>query len=583
MFLSTRHYPTLADPNLKDWKRYTKTIKFQNYDLIFLPINMDNAHWTCILIDAVNHEIIYYDSMQSVNSTALETVRTWSEKYLSLPSLGISWNTVYDRSFPIQANGYDCGLFVLFWITYRSLYHGILPEKERSFESNTYRLQIGCDLLRGEIGFFGDLEIEVSLPSTLSFHPVADVQEKEDTNNPDIMTIWDSNKKIPSFSIFSTTTSLSPTISSSPSTLKNKSSLPKRKRNQKKPLRLTNTKQVKFETIDIDALAMISDEHISLESNLNTDLSGTFVLNSTDLINKPHLLNTFGVKLIRLDDIDPVTGEPYYPVEYNDISEVNSPSPSSPTNNNVNSPSLIAIIDSTMSTIAPHKQESLGPEDSQPLPLALLNSFPASRNKISNPDQNRYLTVTIEQEIEDVGLIRDRYYRRIQSLSLIPDKIKESIVLAKSKYFIKVERDWLLCNNAPHLVSAEESSERLPDVPFTNKDQKPLRGTRSRKIKVRSLEKIKSRSQLGINEVTHWLNNLTISKDPPRFYCGDSDYRRLQNDLISSFTTQWNMGLVIKPLRFNSPHNLPAFIDRVNLDLQSLLITMKSKYKGSLY
>jgi hypothetical protein len=328
---------------------------------------------------------------------------------------------------------------------------------------------------------------------------------------------------------------------------------------------------------------MISDENITLESNLNTDLSGTFVLNSTDLINKPHLLNTFGVKLIRLDDIDPVTGEPYYPVEYNDISEVNSPSPSSPTNNNVNSPSLIAIIDSTMSTIAPHKQDSLGPEDSQPLPLALLNSFPASRNKISNPDQNRYLTVTIEQEIEDVGLIRDRYYRRIQSLSLIPDKIKESIVLAKSKYFIKVERDWLLCNNAPHLVSAEESSERLPDVPFTNKDQKPLRGTRSRKIKVRSLEKIKSRSQLGINEVTHWLNNLTISKDPPRCYCGESDYRRLQNDLISSFTTQWNMGLVIKPLRFNSPHNLPAFIDRVNLDLQSLLITMKSKYKGSLY
>ena len=107
---------------------------------------------------------------QSVNSAALGTVKSWAEKYLSLPSLGISWKTLYDRSFPIQANGYDCGLFVLFWVTYRSLFHGILPEKDKFFESKSYRLQIGCDLLRGEIGYFGELDIEVSLPSLSLSH-----------------------------------------------------------------------------------------------------------------------------------------------------------------------------------------------------------------------------------------------------------------------------------------------------------------------------------------------------------------------------------------------------------------------------
>ena len=77
--------------------------------------------------------------------------------------------------------------------------------------------------------------------------------------------------------------------------------------------------------------------------------------------------------------------------------------------------------------------------------------------------------------------------------------------------------------------------------------------------------------------------NLPQSDQVERRYEGEKDYKKLQSDLIVSFTTQWNMGLVIKPLRFNSPHNLPAFIDRVNLDLQSLLFTFKSKYKGFLY
>ena len=50
--------------------------------------------------------------------------------------------------------------------------------------------------------------------------------------------------------------------------------------------------------------------------------------------------------------------------------------------------------------------------------------------------------------------------------------------------------------------------------------------------------------------------------------------------MINSFTTQWNMVLLIKPVRFNSRYNLPAFIDRVNLDMQSVLLVLPSNYKG---
>ena len=149
--------------------------------------------------------------------------------------------------------------------------------------------------------------------------------------------------------------------------------------------------------------------------------------------------------------------------------------------------------------------------------------------------------------------------------------IHDSSKYDQPKKFIEISTRCYLVNNAPHNVGLIES---LPDQPMINVKQ--IRNPQTR----RSLNKLRGFNRLGIADITHWLLNLPVSKLPPRQYKGEHDYYRLQKDLITSFTAQWNMGLVIKPIRFNSRHNLPAFIDRYNFDLQSVLLTLPSKYKG---
>ena len=142
---------------------------------------------------------------------------------------------------------------------------------------------------------------------------------------------------------------------------------------------------------------------------------------------------------------------------------------------------------------------------------------------------------------------------------------------------IELERDWMMCNGSPIAQNELENQEEIPDL--THKNQ-VFRSSRSRMARDRHLTKIEVKSRLGIREITHWLSNLTTSDQEVRRYEGERDYHRLQSDLIVSFTTQWNMGLIIRPIKYASPHGLPPFINRVDLDLQSLLYVFKTSYKG---
>ncbi len=136
-----------------------------------------------------------------------------------------------------------------------------------------------------------------------------------------------------------------------------------------------------------------------------------------------------------------------------------------------------------------------------------------------------------------------------------------------------------MCNSSPKAQIEEENQDNLPDLSIRNKI---VRNSRSRNARDRHLTKIELKSKLGISEITHWLKNLPDSEEEERKYEGDQDYHRLQSDLIISFTTQWNMGLVFRPVKYASPHAMPAFINRIDLDLQSLLYVFKTSYKGNI-
>ena len=113
--------------------------------------------------------------------------------------------------------------------------------------------------------------------------------------------------------------------------------------------------------------------------------------------------------------------------------------------------------------------------------------------------------------------------------------------------------------------------ESLPDLPVLTVKTK---NKKTKKVLKKPTEK------LGIPEICLWLDHLPLSAKSEIHFEGERDYYKLQCALIISFTTQWNMGLVIRPIRFNSNHNLPAFIDRINFDLMSILYVFPSTYKG---
>ena len=127
-------------------------------------------------------------------------------------------------------------------------------------------------------------------------------------------------------------------------------------------------------------------------------------------------------------------------------------------------------------------------------------------------------------------------------------------------------------NNPPSLVGMINS---LPVVPLLNLPQSIL-ATPIRTIKV-----VKGHlACLSIDDINRQLNALSLGPYPVRQYDGYGDYDALRDALVVSFMQQYNMGLVIRPIRFGKREPLPVFIERINFDLQTCLYRIKSSYQG---
>lgn len=90
-----------------------------NLDLLLFPANINNAHWTLAVIDLKKQEFVYYDSMGGRRPDILEHLAHWLEDE-SRDKRGVEidcskWRRVFPKDIPRQANGFDCGLFVLMY------------------------------------------------------------------------------------------------------------------------------------------------------------------------------------------------------------------------------------------------------------------------------------------------------------------------------------------------------------------------------------------------------------------------------------------------------------------------------------
>ncbi|EJD55463.1 cysteine proteinase [Auricularia subglabra TFB-10046 SS5] len=95
--------------------KWTKKIDIFSKDVILIPINHNNSHWTAAAINFRRKRIESYDSMGMKRDNVLQLLRQYLEKEhqdkRKKPFDFTSWTDYAPEDTPQQENCYDCGVF----------------------------------------------------------------------------------------------------------------------------------------------------------------------------------------------------------------------------------------------------------------------------------------------------------------------------------------------------------------------------------------------------------------------------------------------------------------------------------------
>lgn len=96
--------------------KWTKKMDIFSKDIVLIPCNLGNAHWTCAAINFRDKRIEYYDSMGMDRPSIRAALRTYLDKEhqdkKSKPFNFEGWTDLFGHDGPQQENGFDCGVFV---------------------------------------------------------------------------------------------------------------------------------------------------------------------------------------------------------------------------------------------------------------------------------------------------------------------------------------------------------------------------------------------------------------------------------------------------------------------------------------
>ncbi|PWN32554.1 cysteine proteinase, partial [Meira miltonrushii] len=115
---NTFFYEKLVKQGYAGVRQWTRKVDIFTKDLILLPINLGQAHWVCAAINMRKLRFEYYDSMHSYNRKAFDVLSDYvhneynDKKKGEFGQLDLSgWKRYFSQQSPIQANGFDCGVF----------------------------------------------------------------------------------------------------------------------------------------------------------------------------------------------------------------------------------------------------------------------------------------------------------------------------------------------------------------------------------------------------------------------------------------------------------------------------------------
>jgi len=117
-YFNTFFFAKLVDPGYEKGRlaKWTKAVDIFTKDIILIPVNLGNQHWTCAAINMKKKRIEYYDSMGSRRAKVYMLLRDYLNKEhmtkKSKPFDFTGWEDFFDNeNVPQQENGWDCGVF----------------------------------------------------------------------------------------------------------------------------------------------------------------------------------------------------------------------------------------------------------------------------------------------------------------------------------------------------------------------------------------------------------------------------------------------------------------------------------------
>lgn len=111
--------------------RSTRTLKpvFMDLDMFVTPVNIENRHWTLLVLYPRKREILFMDSLADTNSW--EKVQPYVNAFLNFVDPTGVWK-VLDRRIVQQPNAYDCGVYTCAYGAY--IIHGRESELDDRFK-----------------------------------------------------------------------------------------------------------------------------------------------------------------------------------------------------------------------------------------------------------------------------------------------------------------------------------------------------------------------------------------------------------------------------------------------------------------
>eukprot|EP00887_Chlorella_sp_A99_P004848 scaffold4.g4848.t1 len=92
-------------------------------DLIVLPVNQGNSHWTCAVVDLAQRRLVYYDSLLGEDHACLAHLARWladefQSKHGQQRADVLDWPREFPKAIPQQLNGCDCGVFTMLFASH---------------------------------------------------------------------------------------------------------------------------------------------------------------------------------------------------------------------------------------------------------------------------------------------------------------------------------------------------------------------------------------------------------------------------------------------------------------------------------